>query len=93
MNRALINYTFIAVGVVMTAPIILSLFAKDSAMSTQDYVSWAVFMVMLGLLYWVTTTVIAERWRSLATIFFSITVLLVWVELAVGLFGSSIAGS
>jgi tetrahydromethanopterin S-methyltransferase subunit F len=93
-NNRIFIWVGILTGVVLLIPLL--------AMQFSDTVNWTLFdFIVLGTLFFVTSSlfaVAAQKGRSpkqriiIGGILFAI-LLLIWAELAVGLFGSPFAGS
>ncbi len=85
---------FVAIEILLLIPFISSFFTKEVNWSLFDYIVAAVLLGSAGIiLELIIRNVRTFNKRLLAIIALAIFFLLIWLELAVGIFGSPIAGS
>lgn len=82
----------VGVGLVLLVPFTAMQFTDDVAWSLADFATAAALLFGAGLTYVVITQHAAKRRLLVAAAIFAVLVL-VWAELAVGVFGTPWAGS
>lgn len=75
-------------------PLIAMLFTSEVDWSYTDFIVFGVLLLVVGLLTEFTLRIIKnKRWRIILIAFIILAFLLLWAEMAVGIFGSPIAGN
>lgn len=83
----------IGTALILLVPLIAMMFSDDANWNWFDFVVMATLLIGSGITFELVTTKVNPKYRAAIAIIFAAAVLLIWVELAVGLFGSPIAGS
>ncbi len=89
------NIFRIVVGttLILLVPLIVMQFTDEVKWNWFDFTVIGCLLIGAGLLYELITTKLGSKYRAVMAVVFIAAVLLVWAELAVGIFGSPIAGS
>jgi hypothetical protein len=81
-------------AVILLVPFVAMQFTDEVKWVVADFVIIGTLLLGIGLLYeLITVWVRSIRYRVVVGAFLAVMALLVWVELAVGVFGTSFAGS
>jgi hypothetical protein len=81
-------------GLVMLLPLLAMQVTDDVAWSAFDFAVAGVLLFSAGLVYVLTTRHMTNRRRRIAVgVAVAAALLLIWIELAVGLFGTPFTGS
>jgi hypothetical protein len=92
-NNSILKIIVITIGILLI-PLIAMLFTDEVAWSAADFAVAGVLVFGTGLIYEFGVKKIKSRnFRTIVGIALAIGFLLVWAELAVGIFGSPFAGS
>ncbi len=92
-NKRLI-YILLGIPLLLLIPLIAMQFTSEVNWKGFDFVAAAVILLVVGLsMEFVLRTVKQPRHRILVAIGFLVLLLLIWAELAVGIFGTPFAGS
>ena len=86
-------YIIIGTGIILSIPLIAMGLSDKVNWSVSDFIVSGILLIGSGLLYETITTPLEKKYRPFIAIIILITVLLVWEELAVGIFDSPFAGS
>ena len=79
---------------ILMVPLVAMQFTNEVAWDGFDFVVAGVLLAGTGLMYEVVTRNVSNsRYRNIAVIALVLALVLVWMELAVGIFGSPFAGS
>ena len=88
-----VGWMLLAIPILLAIPLIAS-FATDQVNWTlEDYVVMGLMLLATVLVIAFIGKVVPKKYRGLLTFGAILVFLLVWAELAVGIFGSSFAGS
>ena len=83
----------LATTLVLLVPFVAMQFSGDVNWDLRDFVTIGVLLVTAGLIYEFMTTKLNKKYRPAVAIGVIAVVLLIWAELAVGIFGTPFAGS
>jgi hypothetical protein len=83
----------LATAVVLLVPLVAMQFSDDVDWDLRDFVTIGVLLISAGLIYEFMTTKLNKKYRPAVAIAIAVVVLLIWAELAVGIFGTPFAGS
>lgn len=78
---------------ILLVPLVAMLFTDEVQWDAFDFVVMGALLLGTGLVYELVTSRMNVRYRSVIAVVLVAALLLVWAELAVGVFGSPIAGS
>jgi hypothetical protein len=93
MDRDNIVRIILGTALILAVPLVAMMFSDEVDWNIFDFLVIGSLLISAGLLFeWLTTKVKPER-RGVVAVIVIAAVLLIWVELAVGLFGSPFAGS
>lgn len=84
---------FIGAGLVLLVPLIAMLFTDEVQWGVFDFIVIGTLHIGAGLVYEFATTKVPKKYRGPIAVVIGALVLLTWAELAVGIFGSPIAGN
>jgi hypothetical protein len=89
------NFSRILLGatLVLLVPLVAMQFSEDVDWKLGDFVIIGTLLVGAGLIFEFLSTRVNAKNRIFVAAIVVLAVMLIWVELAVGLFGSPIAGS
>ena len=93
MKRKNIINIFIGTGLILLVPVIAMMFSESVDWKIGDFIVIGALLIGAGLLYEYLTTKINPKRRGTIAVIIVAAVLLIWVELAVGIFNSPFAGS
>lgn len=92
-KERIIRSIFVA-ELVLLAPLAAMLFTDEINWSLADFIIIGVLLAGVGVAYQLVMTGLNNNTRqAVIGIVFAVTLILIWVELAVGIFGSLLAGS
>lgn len=80
-------------GIVLMIPLIAMLFTDEVDWGLGDFVVIGSLLIGTGLMYELIASKVSPKYRVLVAVVLLAALLLTWAELAVGIFGSPIAGS
>ncbi|WP_395044919.1 hypothetical protein [Flavobacterium sp.] len=93
MNKTQINITFV-VFLILLIPLIAMQFTNEVNWTLMDFVAAGVLLLGTGLaIEFVIRKVKNVKHRIIICVVIFLILLIIWAELAVGIFGTSIAGS
>jgi ABC-type cobalt transport system substrate-binding protein len=93
MNKTQINITFV-VFLILLIPLIAMQFTNEVNWTLMDFVAAGVLLLGTGLaIEFVIRKVKNVKHRIIICVVLLLILLIIWAELAVGIFGSPIAGS
>lgn len=78
---------------VLLVPLLAMFFTDEIQWNLSDFVAAGTLLVGAGFVYELLASKVSARRRAVVAVVLITTILLVWVELAVGIFGSPFAGS
>ena len=85
---------FFVTAAILLVPLVAMQFSDDWNWDLSDFVTIGILLVSTGLLIALASRKINNiNYRAAAIIALVVSLLLIWTELAVGLFGSPLAGS
>jgi hypothetical protein len=89
------NITRIVIGasIVLLVPLIAMLFTDEVQWGLFDFLIIGTLLIGAGVAYEFVTSKVDPKHRGALAVVFVAAVLLIWAELAVGVFGSPFAGS
>lgn len=93
MKVAVITPYIIGTTLILLVPLVAMLFTDEVQWNAFDFVVMGALLLGTGLVYELVTSRMNVRYRSVIAVVLVAALLLVWAELAVGVFGSPIAGS
>ena len=94
MNTKKLMPRLFLVWSLLLIPFLGSYFSAEVLWSTMDYVAAALLLSGVAFaLTWIQGLQLSKKTKSLCIVIFVLFFLVLWAELAVGLFGSPIAGS
>lgn len=74
-------------------PLVAMQFSEDVRWGLADFIIIGGLLIGAGLAYEAIASMVNSKYRTIAAIVVVLAVLLIWVELAVGIFGTPVAGS
>jgi hypothetical protein len=80
-------------GLILLIPLVAMQFSDDVDWGLFDFVIIGTLLISTGLLYELLKTKVNAKYRIVVAGVLVIVMLLIWAELAVGLFGTPFAGS
>lgn len=83
----------IGTALILAVPLVAMQFSDEVDWSLSDFVIIGSLLVGTGLLYELLKSKVNPKYRLILAAVLLLGLLLVWAELAVGIFGSPIAGS
>ncbi len=83
----------IGTALILLVPLVAMQFSNEVKWGLRDFVVIGTLLMGAGLVYELVTTKINGKYRGVIAIVIVASVLLIWTELAVGIFGSPFAGS
>ena len=83
----------VGTALILLVPLVAMLFTDEVRWNWFDFAVIGCLLIGAGLLYELITTKLGSKYRAVMVVVFIAAILLVWAELAVGIFGSPIAGS
>jgi len=87
------KYALVGTGVVLLVPLVAMLFTNDVKWGLFDFVIIGALLISASALYLYITTKLSPVSQTVATIIIVAVVMLLWGEMAVGIFGTPFAGS
>ncbi len=89
-----ILFVLVGAAAILMVPLVAMQFSSDVNWSLPDFVIMGVLLVGMGLMYvTVSRNLTNPRYRLAVGVGLAFALLLMWAELAVGVFGSPFAGS
>lgn len=89
-----ITFVLLGAALILLVPLVAMQFTNEVAWSVFDFVVAGVLLVGTGLIYVVSArTVRNAQYRYVLGAVLAVALVVVWVELAVGLFGTRFAGT
>ena len=84
----------VATGLVLLIPLVAMQFTKELNWGVEDFVIMGVLLFAMGLIYELAVRRIqVSTRRIIAGVVLALIFILIWAELAVGIFGTPFAGS
>lgn len=83
----------IGAALILLVPLVAMLFSNEVKWDLTDFAAVGALLIGGGLIFELITTKVNAKYRNIIAIVVTGAVLLIWVELAVGIFGTPIAGS
>lgn len=83
----------IGTGLVLLVPLIAMQFTEEVNWSVFDFIIIGTLLIGAGFTYELVATRVNAKYRTLVAAVIAISVVLIWAELAVGVFGTPFAGS
>lgn len=93
MNMNNIFRIVIGTALILMVPLVAMLFTDDVDWGLFDFLVIGTLLIGAGLTYEFVTSRVNPRQRGAIAVVIIAAVLLIWAELAVGVFGSPFAGS
>lgn len=93
MKSANIIRIVIGTSLILLVPLIAMLFTDDVDWGVFDFIVIGTLLIGAGVIYEFVTSKLNKKYRTPLAVVFVAAVVLAWVELAVGIFGSPLAGS
>lgn len=78
---------------ILIAPLLAMLFTNEVNWNWFDFAVMGILLLCIGLIFELVTTRANAKYRPIIAIVLVAAILLIWAELAVGIFGSPIARS
>ena len=94
-RSSLKNIARIVLGtsLILLVPLVAMQFTEEVDWNVSDFVAMGTLLIGAGLVYELLMTKVAAKYLIVVAGLLMALVLLVWVELAVGIFGTPLAGS
>lgn len=83
----------IGTALILSVPLVAMLFTDEVDWNVGDFTVIGTLLIGAGFIFELITTRLDAKYRPVIAAVVVVAVLLVWAELAVGIFGSPIAGS
>jgi uncharacterized BrkB/YihY/UPF0761 family membrane protein len=83
----------IGTALILLVPLVAMQFSDDVDWSITDFVTIGILLLGAGLLYELAAAKTKPKYRAALAAAFIAIVLVIWAELAVGIFGTPFAGS
>jgi hypothetical protein len=89
-----VMFVLLATGLILLVPLLAMQFTKEVVWDLFDFVVAGVLLVSTGLIYvFAARMVRSTQHRFVIGVVLAVAFLLIWAELAVGIFGTRFAGS
>lgn len=82
----------VGTGLILLVPLIAMMFTDEVNWTVTDFILMGALLISAGLLFTFVAGRVSARYRAVIAAVFIAVVLLIWAELAVGVFGSPFAG-
>ncbi|WP_051666717.1 hypothetical protein [Pedobacter sp. R20-19] len=93
-SKLRIRIILVSTALILSIPLIAMQFTKEVSWTVSDFLTAAVLLLGTGLaIELVIRYVKTSLWRTILLIIILLILFLTWAELAVGIFGTSFAGS
>jgi uncharacterized membrane protein len=93
-SKQRLTITFGIIAFILLIPAVAMQFTKEVDWNVFDFIVMGTLLIITGLaIELVTRKVTSTKWRLIITGVIILALLLTWAELAVGLFGTTFAGS
>jgi len=93
-SKLRIRIILVSTALILSIPLIAMQFTKEVSWTVSDFLTAAVLLLGTGLaIELVIRYVKTSLWRTMFLIIILLILFLTWAELAVGIFGTSFAGS
>ena len=93
-SKLRIRIIFITTALILSIPLVAMQFTKEVNWTLSDFVIAAVLLLGTGLAIELVIRYVKTRlWRTMLLAIILLLLFLTWAELAVGIFGTSFAGS
>ncbi len=83
----------IGAALILPVPLVAMIFTDEMKWDLHDFVIMGLLLVGSGLTFELVSTKFSSKYRPVIAVVCIAAVLLIWAELAVGIFGSPFAGS
>lgn len=83
----------IGTALVLLVPLVAMVFTDEVKWDLRDFVIIGTLLISAGLTFELVTAIMNPKYRPVVAMVLIAAVLLIWAELAVGVFGSPFAGS
>ncbi|HJQ09025.1 MAG TPA: hypothetical protein VJ836_06105 [Candidatus Saccharimonadales bacterium] len=93
MKAKNISRYIIATALILLVPLVAMQFTDEVRWDLRDFVAIGALLIGAGLVFELVTTRVNAKYRPAVAVIIIAAVLLIWAELAVGIFGSPFAGS
>ncbi len=93
MNIKNLTRSIIGTALILLVPLVAMLFTDEVQWNWFDFAVIGSLLFGTGVLYELLTTKLNTKYRVMVAAVLLAALLLIWAELAVGIFGSPIAGS
>lgn len=93
MSTSSLKYIFFFTMGVLFIPFLAMQFSNEVNWSLFDFVVMGVLVFSAGVVFQFVMRKVSDKFRMPLLIILALVVLLLWTELAVGVFGSPLAGS
>jgi len=93
MKKNSIIRVIIGTSIILSVPLIAMMFTDEVAWDLSDFIVIGSLLLGAGLGYEFTANKVDRRYRGVIAVVLAAFLLIIWMELAVGLFGSPFAGS
>jgi len=91
-TKNLLRY-IIGTALILLVPLVAMQFTDEVKWDLSDFVVIGTLLFGAGLIFELVTARVNPKYRTIVAVMITAAVLLVWTELAVGIFGSPFAGS
>lgn len=85
--------TVLATAFILLIPLLAMQFTDEVKWDLADFAIIGALLIGAGLIFELVTTRVNTKYRPVIAVMLAAAVLLIWIELAVGIFGSPISGS
>lgn len=82
----------IGTGLVLLVPLAAMLFTDEVKWELPDFIVIGALLIGAGVVFELVTSKVDAKYRGAIAVVITAAVVLIWAELAVGIFGSPIAG-
>jgi peptidoglycan/LPS O-acetylase OafA/YrhL len=93
MRKQSIIAIFAGTAAILLIPLIMMQVSNEWDWDLRDFVIIGVLLIGMGFVYELVATRLHKKYRPLIALLVMTLVILIWAELAVGIFGTPFAGS
>ena len=88
-----ITRIIIGAALILLVPLVAMQFTDEVKWDLRDFITFGILLVMAGLIFQLVMKKVSTKHRGVIAAAFIVAILLIWAELAVGVFGTPFAGS
>lgn len=94
MKSIRIKYILIIVALILLVPLIAMQFTEEVNWTTSDFIIGGIILLVFGILIELVLQLLSKsKYKSVIIIAIVILLILIWTELAVGIFGTPLTGN